>query len=214
MSRQHNQKRLAQNFLKDRRLVRRLVQLAKIDAGDIVYEIGPGRGIITAELSQVANRVIAIEKDPALIRGLNDRFRAQRNVVIICDDFLNVGIPEARYKVFANIPYNMTSSIVRKILWTNPTPIEAFLIVQLEPARKFAGIGGETLFSALAKPYFKLRILARLKRTDFDPVPRVDSVMLHISKRPNALIPRGDSRAYRAFVSAGFEGWKPNLRTA
>jgi 23S rRNA (adenine-N6)-dimethyltransferase len=211
---QHKQKRLAQNFLKEAGVVRRLVRISKIDAADTVYEIGPGGGIITAELARRARRVIAIEKDPALVRFLRRRFRATPNTEIIQADFLDYSITTSDYKIFANIPFNLTASIVRKILWTRPAPAEAYLIMQREPARKFAGLGGETLFSVLAKPYFDVRLAARLRRTDFHPVPKVGSVMLQISRRSHALISKSDAHAYRDFVSIGFNGWKPDLRTS
>ena len=211
---QQKQKRLAQNFLRDVRLVRRLVRVAKLNSSDTIYEIGPGLGIITAELSRVAERVIAIEKDSALVRRLRERFRTIKNVEIVEGDFLEHSVTRPDYKIFASIPFNLTASIVRKILWTRPTPTDAFLIMQREPARRFAGLGGETLFSITAKPYFEFDITARLKKTDFVPVPDVESVLLRIHRRADALISRTDSRAYREFATLGFAGWKPNLRTA
>jgi len=78
---------LAQNFLKDPRTVRRLVSMAAIGPADTVYEIGPGRGIITADLARVAGKVVAVEKDPRLIHGLRERFRTLENVRIIPGDF-------------------------------------------------------------------------------------------------------------------------------
>lgn len=211
---QHKQKRLAQNFFKDPLLVRRLVQIAKFDPSDIVYEIGPGRGIITAELARRAARVVAVEKDRVLAQRLRERFRGERNVEIVDGDFLDLRVSRPSYKIFANIPYNATAAIVRKILWTPPAPVEAFLVMQLEPARKFSGLRGETLFSVLAKPYFDFRIAAHLKRTDFVPVPDVDSVLMRIRRREDPRVSRKDSRTYRDFVTLGFDGWKPNLRTA
>jgi 23S rRNA (adenine-N6)-dimethyltransferase len=205
---------LAQNFLKDPRTVRRLVSLAAIGPADTVYEIGPGRGIITAELAHVAANVVSIEKDPRLIKGLRDRFPALENLRIIQGDFLNFNIPDRDYKIFASIPYNQTAAIVRKLLYSTPAPSEAYLIIQKEPARKFAGLPSETLFSLLAKPVAEFRILHQLRRTDFVPIPAVDSVLFRIRRRKKPLLDREDFQHYRDFVTAGFEGWKPNLRSA
>lgn len=205
---------LAQNFLKDPGLVRRLVNASAIGPADTVYEIGPGRGIITAELARAAGKVIAVEKDAKLVRRLRERFQSIENVEIIERDFLRFSIVEREYKIFANIPYNITANIVRKILSVPPAPSEAFLILQKEAAGKFSGTPNETLFSVLAKPFFELRIISRLKRTDFEPVPKVDSVLLHIKKHARALLAREDKLLYHDFVIYGFRRWKNNLRLA
>src|SRR5919109_3499244 len=127
-TRQHSQISLAQNFLRSPKLVRRLVGMSTIGSSDTVYEIGPGNGIITAALASVARQVIAIEKDPVLVRRLRERFRLLDNVEIVERDFLNysfdtrpdTGVPArtarrhtgiTEYKLFASIPYNRTAQI-------------------------------------------------------------------------------------------------------
>src|ERR1041384_1142746 len=112
-TRQPRQISFAQNFLQSARLVRRIVAMSTIGPSDVVYEIGPGNGIITAALARVASQVIAIEKDPELVRRLRERFRLLDNVEIVERDFLSYSFRSA-YKVFANIPYNRTAQIVRK----------------------------------------------------------------------------------------------------
>lgn len=205
---------LAQNFLKNPGLVRCLVKTSAIGPADTVYEIGPGKGIITAELARTAKKVIAVEKDARLVRYLRERFQTVENVEIIEKDFLRFSITERDYKIFANIPYNITANIVRKILYATPAPSEAYLILQKEAAKKFSGCPNETLFSVLAKPFFEFRIVSCLKRTDFAPVPTVDSVLLHIKRRARQLLQREDESLYRDFVSYGFQRWKRNLRIA
>lgn len=223
--RQRKQIALGQNFLKSPKLVRRLVRMSKIGVSDTVYEIGPGNGIITAALASVAKQVIAIEKDPELVCRLRERFRPVENVEIVEKDFLNysfnirripVGrqVPIAEYKIFASIPYNATAQIVRKILHQRSPLCEAYLIMQKEAARKFSGSPRETLFSILVKPFFELQILLQLKRTDFWPVPSVDSVLLSIKRRATPLIEAQGVGLYREFVQYGFRRWKPNLKLA
>ena len=205
---------LAQNFLKNPELVRRLVKTSAIGSADTVYEIGAGRGIITAELARTAKKVIAVEKDAKLVRHLRGRFESVENVEIIEKDFLQFSITEREYKIFANFPYNITASIVRKVLYAPTAPSEAYLILQKEAAKKFSGSPNETLFSILAKPFFEFQIVSSLKRTDFEPVPNVDSVLLHIKRRARQLLQREDEALYRDFVSYGFCRWKNNLRLA
>ena len=204
--------RLAQNFLRSRKLVERLVGESSIGPEDVVYEIGAGRGIITAELARRAGKVIAVEKDEGLARRLRERFRGSGNVEVVAKDFLECGIREREFKIFASIPYNATARIVRKVLHDRPN--EACLIMQKEAARKFAGLPRETLFSLLAKPRFELRLLRELRRTDFDPVPEVDSVLLRVRRRPSPLLSKDDDAFYGEFVRFGFGRWKRHLRSA
>ena len=211
-TRQRKQISLAQNFLRNPKLVRRLVRMSKIGLSDTVYEIGPGNGIITAALASVARRVIAVEKDPELVRRLCERFRSVENVVIVEKDFLNYSFRDAEYKIFANIPYNRTAQIVRKILQDRSNLGEAYLIMQKEAAKKFSGSPRATLCSILVKPFFELQVLSQLKRTDFWPIPNVDSVLVSIKRRASPFIDAQDVPLYREFVRYGFERWKPNLR--
>ena len=230
-TRKHKQIRLAQNFLTSPKLVRRLVGMSTIGPSDTVYEIGSGDGIITATLASVAGNVIAIETDADLVRRLRVRFRLLNNVEIVENDFLsyslrfpagngarclNVGPPSgtSEYKIFANIPYNITSQILRKILSERSNLTEAYLILQAEAAKRFSGCSRETLFSILAKPFFEFQILYRFTRADFRPVPHVDSVCLSIKRRTRPLIEAQDLAQYRNFVEYGFGRWKPNLRLA
>ena len=202
----------AQNFLRSAKLVRLLLSKSCIASHDIVYEIGPGRGIITAELARNAYKVIGIEKDPVLARHLCARFQDIENVQIIASDFLQHRISNREYKIFANIPYNITAEIVRKLLYTNPVPSEAYLVMQKEAAQKFSGTPNETKFSVLAKPFFEFHIIEELRRTDFEPMPRVDSVLLQIKKRASPRVHKKDISLYRSFIGYGFGRWKHNLK--
>jgi 23S rRNA (adenine-N6)-dimethyltransferase len=226
-TRQRKQISLAQNFFRSPKLVRRLVRMSNIRPTDTVYEIGPGNGIITAALANVAGYVIAIEKDPELVRRLRERFRPVDNVEIVEKDFLNYSFrirpstsvpslqtPVSEYKMFASIPYNRTSEIVRKIIDERSSLSEAYLILQREAAKKFSGSPRETLFSILVKPFFDLQILLQLRRTDFWPVPNVDSVLLSIKRRSSPLIEAKEVALYREFVAYGFTRWKPNVKLA
>jgi 23S rRNA (adenine-N6)-dimethyltransferase len=213
-TRRRKQISLAQNFLTSPKLVRRLVRMSKIGLSDTVYEIGPGNGIITAALATVARQVIAVEKDPELVRRLRERFRTVENVVIVEKDFLNYSFRDVDYKIFSNIPYNRTAQILRKILHERSNLGEAYLIMQKEAAKKFSGSPRASLCSILVEPFFELQVLSQLKRTDFWPIPNVDSVLVSIKRRASPFIDAQDVPLYREFVRYGFERWKPNLRLA
>jgi 23S rRNA (adenine-N6)-dimethyltransferase len=213
MAKQPNKRiALAQNFLRNSNLVRQILSASSIGPSDTVYEIGPGRGLITAELARTADRVIAIEADQHLVRKLNMRFRRVKNVRIVGKDFLQYHVSSQEYKIFANIPYNLTAAIVRKILFSDPRPSEAYLVMQKEAAEKFSGHPIETQFSILAKPFWLFEITHRFQRTDFRPVPNVDSVLLHIEKRDEPTIAEEDADLYHRFVRFGFGRWKKSLK--
>ena len=213
-TRQRKRISLAQNFLRSAKLVHRLVAMSTIASSDTVYEIGPGNGIITAALAKIAGHVIAIEKDPQLVRNLRERFRLFDNVEIVEQDFLNYSLRHSEGKIFANIPYNHTALILRKILHERSKLREGFLVLQKEAARRVSGSPQESLFSIRVKPFFEFQVLSHLRRTDFWPVPDVDSVLLSIKRRACPLIGTEDVALYRDFVQYGFGRWKPTLKSA
>ncbi len=173
----------AQNFLKSQSLVERLLDRCDIGPNDVVYEIGPGKGIITECLAQRCRKVVAIEKDPVFAHALRSRFSGTASIQIHEGDFLEYRLPRSPYKVFANIPFNITSAIVSRLTTAPVPPDDTYLIMQKEAAEKFLGEPYESLYSLLLKPCFALEILHRFQRNDFAPGPRVDVVMLRLSKR-------------------------------
>lgn len=206
--------RLAQNFFRDRGLVASVVANSSLNKDDAVYEIGPGEGIITRELAECVGKVVAIEKDAVLAAQLRGRFRGKGNVQIHEGDFLGYRIGDRDYKIFSNIPFNITAEVVKVILFGENPPKEAYLVVQKEAAEKFSGAPHETEVSVLAKPWFVLRILREFHRTDFEPVPSVDVVLFHIAKREPPLVSSENAWEYRKFVQFGFGAWKKSLKTA
>lgn len=203
-----------QNFLHDRRLVERLVDEAELGPDDIVLEIGPGGGIITDALTRRCEHVLAVEKDQRQVIALQRRFRHRPGVTVFWADFLEFPLPATRYKVFASIPYNITTAIVAKLTSGVSPPDEAFLIVQREAAARFIGAPVGTLYAIELKPWFDLSIRRELQRTDFRPVPAVDSVLLHIERRDEPLVPDELRGAYSELITALFTAWKPSILEA
>ena len=204
---------LAQNFFRDRSLVASIVAASTITKEDIVYEVGPGEGIITGELAERVGKVVAVEKDAALAARLRSRFRDKGNVEIHDGDFLRYKIKEKQYKVFSNIPFNITAEVMKEILFGENPPSEAYLVLQKEAAGKFSGSPAETEVSVLAKPWFEFRVLREFRRTDFEPIPSVDVVLLFIARREQPLVSLTNVESYRKFVQFGFEAWKKDLKT-
>ena len=207
-----NKKSMAQNFIAKAHLAASLVDESSICLNDIVYEIGPGTGMLTKELGKRAKKVIAIEKDYDLYMKLKKKFELNGNIILFNADFLKFEVKELNYKIFANIPFNITSAIVRKIVYAANPPVEAYLILQKEAAEKFIGTPKTTQFSVLVKPWFRLKIIRFFKRPDFSPVPKVDVAMMHIEKRTPCLVSRIDIPIYERFIKCGFGAWKRNLK--
>ena len=189
MSRQRTRAALSQNFLRDPRLAEHLVHLAALDANDTVIEIGPGSGVLTGRLARRCRQVLAIEKDATLARRLAQRFAAERAVAVFAADFLEFPLPSSRYKVFANIPFAITTAIVSKLTTGVSPPEDAWLVMQREAAQRFLGEPGGTLVSALLHPWFTGQIRHHFRRSDFVPQPGVEVVLLHLSRRGEPLKP-------------------------
>lgn len=204
----------SQNFLKNQRLVESLVKKSSINSNDIVYEIGPGKGIITIELAKICRQVIAIETDQKLFKDLENKFAGNDKIKIILHDFLNFNLPKNDYKIFANIPFNLTADIVGKITKLDNPPIDAFLIIQKEAALKFAGqpYYKESQYSLLLKPIFEFKIITKLRKSDFQPQPKVDTVLLQIKKRERPLVEQKQIQLYKDFIVYAFNQWKPTLK--
>lgn len=192
----------SQNYLHSTSLVKRLIELTSIGREDLVVEIGPGKGIITRQLAGVCRGVIGIEYDAGLYANLKRRFDATDNVVIRHGDFLSYPLPRGEYKIFANIPFNITSAIVAHITTAPRLPADAYLIMQEEAARRYAGrpYARESLDSLLLKPWFEPSIAHKFANTDFSPVPGVGIVFLHIHRRPRRLLGTDEYGLYKDFV--------------
>lgn len=203
----------SQNFLKDPCLVASLLHRLDIGSDDVVYEIGPGKGIITEQLALRYKQVVAIEKDPRLSALLLQKFADRPNVTIHSGDFLHYSLPRKPYKVFANIPFNITTAIVTRLTATEYPPEDAYLTMQKEAAEMFLGKPHELLRTILLKPWFEMEIIHRFKRQDFIPAPRVDVVMLRLRKRGPPLVHSADRQYFRDFVVHIFSNRQPKLGT-
>jgi 23S rRNA (adenine-N6)-dimethyltransferase len=201
----------AQNFLTSSCLVDALLDRCSFESSDILYEIGPGKGIITDRLVSRCSQVVAIEKDAHLVEALRCRFDGIPNIIIYEGDFLQFRLPNTRYKVFASIPFNITTAIVTKLTTAPCPPDDAYLVVQKEAADKFLGKPRESLYAVLMKPWFELDVVHRFRRSDFVPTPRVDVVMLRLRKRGPPLIHGSERQLFRDFVVYGFTARQPCL---
>lgn len=202
----------SQNFLTSKSLVAGLIDKSSITKGDLVYEIGAGEGIITEELAKRCRKVIAIEIDPRLHKNLTQKFANIPNIEVHQGNFLAYNLPQTDYKVFSNVPFNITAEVIRKLTNTSIVPKDTYLIVQNDAAKKYLGqpYAKETQFSILLKPRFELSIVHQFRKTDFRPVPQVETVLLRLKLRDKPLL--DTPYPYRDFIVYAFSQWKPTLQ--
>lgn len=194
-----------QNFLASRALAARLVRDAEVRSDDLVVEFGAGSGLLTSELAKRAKRVIAVELDPALVAGLQRRFAAREGVTVVEGDALRVALPRQPFRVVANVPFNASTAILRRLL-APALPLErADLVLQWEVARKRAGRPRTALGAAWA-PWWCFRLGRRIPPDAFRPRPAVAASVLVATRRPAPLLPPESFEEYCAFVHALYDG--------
>ncbi len=206
----------SQNFLKSRKFVESLLDKTNINSNDLVVEIGPGKGIITHQLLAHAGRVLTIEIDEKLASSLHMIFGKNQNLNIVNADFLKWQLPKGPYKVFANIPFNMTADILKKLVADKNPPKVAYLIMQDKAAERFIGepLVKDSQTSILLKPWFEMKIIEHIDREEFIPTPSVNAVLFMFQKKAIPLINSQLEQLFRDFVVYGYNQWKPTILEA
>ena len=204
---------VSQNYLTSYKTIKKLLHKTSITAGDHVIEIGPGKGHITGLLLENCQKVSAIEVDKKLYGRLLEKFSDAENLDLYHQDFLQWRLPASvDYKVFANIPFFHTTSILRKLTESKNPPTEAWLTMEKGAAKRFMGTSRESLRSLMIKPVFDLEIVYHFRREDFHPKPGVDVVLLHLNKKAQPDVSPVQWLAYERFVSAGLRSNGAELR--
>ena len=210
-------KSLGQNFLVDPSGLEKVMQAAGLSPEDTVLEIGAGLGSLTVLLAQTVRRVIAVEIDRGLIAPLTDAVSEYDNVQIVEGDILKIPPEELNlgeaYLVVANIPYYISSAIIRRLLETQNRPTRIVLTVQQEVAVRICAKDGKFSLLALSVQVFGVpRIQARIAAGCFYPAPDVDSAVLSITLYPQPLITTEELDAFFMLARAGFSQKRKTLR--
>jgi len=179
--------KLGQHLLTNSGIAHAVAVAAKVTEGTLVYEIGPGKGMLTKELLALGARVTAVEKDPAMVAHLLHSFagdiRNKRLTVIegdARDHAPDTVFPSEAYVIAANIPYYITGELIRSALTTQNQPRAVALLVQKEVAERIARSKKESILSLSVKAYGTPRYVKTVSRGSFNPPPAVDSAILSI----------------------------------
>ncbi len=202
-------KSLGQNFLVNPSVGARIVEAARVGEHDTVLEIGPGTGALTRLLAARARRVVAVEKDRRLIEEL--RRTMPKNVEIVEGDVLKTNMKDlglGTYAVVANIPYYITSHLIRIVLESWPRPQRIVLMVQEEVAERLVAQPPRMNLLALSVQLFAAPcILMRVRRGNFRPIPSVDSAVVILE--PHA--PHSNTQDILALARNAFAGKRKQL---
>lgn len=204
-------RKLGQHFLNNPEIIEKIVASSRLTSEDVVLEIGPGEGVLTDALSKKAKKVIAIEIDDGLIPSLKERFKNKENVIIIHSDILKTNLPQLlaknrvkNYKLIANIPYYITSKIIRLFLETKNPPREIILMVQDEVAKRIVADPGKmSKLSVSVQYYGKAEYLFAVGKENFNPPPEVDSAVVKISNTKSS-VSNPKKKEFFRIVRAGF----------
>jgi 16S rRNA (adenine1518-N6/adenine1519-N6)-dimethyltransferase len=210
-------KSLGQNFLVDPNGLNKVLQAAKVSSEDTVLEIGAGLGSLTYLLAQQSHQVVAVELDHRLIAPLREALAGFTNVTICEGDMLKLSpdvlIDAERYVVVANIPYYITSALIRHLLEADHKPTRMVLTVQQEVAERILARDGKMSLLALSvQVYGKPELKARIPAGCFYPPPEVDSAVLSIELYEESLIPSGSLDLFFKLAHAGFAQKRKTLR--
>ncbi|MBK8051615.1 MAG: ribosomal RNA small subunit methyltransferase A [Anaerolineales bacterium] len=220
-------KSLGQNFLVDGAYLARIVAAADLAPTDLVLEIGPGHGVLTQPLAAAAAGVAAVELDDRLIAPLQATFASQTNVMIVHGDILELepgavidtlaahlaaasrlptSIPARQppYKVVANLPYYITSAVLRQLLEASRPPDKLVLLVQLEVAQRICAAPGDMSLLAISVQYYaEPHFVHKVPAGAFRPAPKVDSAILALDRRATPAVDVAPEPFFRV-VRAGF----------
>ena len=214
-------KRYGQSFLIDRNIIERIVANAEIDRNDEVVEIGAGAGIMTAMLSECAWKVRALEIDGRMIDVLKEELKARRNVTVLHQDVLTYDFTvaahesrEGRLIVVGNIPYNISSQIMFRLIQQRDVISKVVLMFQKEVAERIIALPGMRQYgslSVLTSMYMSCSKVMTVSPTCFYPKPRVDSMVLKMRARERPLTDVKDPELFHKVVRAAFSKRRKTL---
>ncbi|HSW53592.1 MAG TPA: 16S rRNA (adenine(1518)-N(6)/adenine(1519)-N(6))-dimethyltransferase RsmA [Ignavibacteriaceae bacterium] len=216
----HNKpkKRFGQNFLQDENILNKIVREINPQSDDAIIEIGPGYGVLTQKLLSATENLIAVEIDNELTESLRERF-PQLN--LINEDFLKTDLSKLstqtkKLRIVGNIPYNITSPILFKLIENNKLIKDAVFMVQLEVAKRMTADRGTKDYGILAvvlKYFSETKLCFKISPNVFYPKPKVFSALVHI-KFKEIIYPEEEQKLFIQIVKAAFGNRRKTLKNS
>lgn len=202
-------KRLGQNFLIDKRVIKKLIRAVELQPKDIILEIGPGIGTLTIELAKKVKKVVAIEKDLKMVEILKETLKDYENVEIVKGDILktqNSKLKTINYKVAGNLPFYLTAPVIRKFLeLPEARPRAMVLVIQKEVGQRICAKPPQMSILAVSVQFYaKSEIISYVSKKSFWPRPKVDSAILRITPPINTDRKLINADLFFRIVKAGF----------
>lgn len=219
----HPKKSLGQHWLQDESSLQAMLDAGSVSSSDTILEVGPGLGTLTAKLCDSAKQVVAVELDDILVANLAKNVtnirggEPAKNLQVIHKSILDLDfLPLTKnYKVIANIPYYLTSHLVRIMLESQNPPSEMVLLVQKEVAQRIAAKPGQMgILSVAAQYYAEITLHQEVPAHLFTPPPKVDSQIIQLSYRHDPLFKDVDTEKFFKLVKAGFSEKRKKLRSS
>jgi 16S rRNA (adenine1518-N6/adenine1519-N6)-dimethyltransferase len=218
----HPDKSLGQNFLADNASLLKVVEAAELHPHDNVLEVGAGIGNLTRQLAIRSQQVVAVELDRRLLPVLQQVLATFTNVKVVQGDILSIPatkllqpFSEGNYQVVADIPYYITSAVIRHLLESTPPPTRICLTIQWEVAERICALPGDLSLLALSvQLYGNPNITTRIPAGAFYPPPKVDSAVVRVDLYPQPRIPAEQIDAFFSLAKAGFGQKRKTLRNA
>jgi 16S rRNA (adenine1518-N6/adenine1519-N6)-dimethyltransferase len=213
-------KSLGQHFLVDEAVLNTIVEAAELSPEDTVVEVGPGLGILTVELARHAGNIIAVELDTKLASLLQRRLASQSNLSVINADILKVTPSQllagkSKYKVVANLPYYITSPVLRYFMEATSKPSLMVVMVQQEVGEAIVAASGKmSLLAVSLQVYSKARIISHVPSQCFYPQPKVDSVVVRFDLLPEPAVKVADMNGFFEVVKGGFSSPRKQLHNS
>ncbi len=209
-------KAFGQHWLRDKTALFDVLTAAEITKNDTVLEVGPGLGTLTEILSESAKEVIAVEADTKLVGPLRVQFFQKPNVTFVEADILKFDLTTlpSQYKVAANIPYYLTSNLIRTLLEASNPPQVMALLIQKEVAERITAKPGQMSVLAFSVQYYAAAQIIRVVGKElFDPPPKVESAIIQIIRRPQPAFEADNEKLFK-LVKAGFGEKRKMLRNS
>ena len=209
-------KSFGQNWLRDEYTLGSIVNAADITKGENILEVGPGLGALTKKLLETGENITTVEADHELIPGLIERFGPRKNFHLVQGDILKFDLQkmDSPYKVVANIPYYLTSNLIRMLLESHNPPKAMVLLVQKEVAQRIIAKPGKMSVLAFSVQYYgRPEYVMDVKKELFDPVPKVDSAVIKIVRYDRPIFESDTKKLFR-LVKAGFGEKRKTLRNS